>query len=80
MHQCPSSIRGGWIKHLILIIHIIESYDQNISLDFVCERLIPCQAVRDIRLVFTLQYTAVQKMRTSLKYLSLHYKFVALIT
>ena len=29
---------------IILIIHIIVSYDQNISLIFLCERWIPCQA------------------------------------
>ena len=29
---------------VILIIHIIVSYDQNISLIFLCERWIPCQA------------------------------------
>ena len=47
MHQCSSSIRGGYNHFvlIILIIHIIISYDQNISLVFLCERWIPCQAV-----------------------------------
>ena len=31
MHQCYSSIRGR-LKHIILIIHIIVFYDQNILL------------------------------------------------
>ena len=33
---------------IILIIHIIVSYDRNISLIFVCERWIPCQAVTSV--------------------------------
>ena len=33
---------------IILIIHIIVSYDQNISLIFLCERYIPCQAVTSV--------------------------------
>ena len=48
IHQWYSSIRGK-LKHLImliLIIHIIVSYDQNI--DFLCERWIPCQAVTSV--------------------------------
>ena len=32
----------------ILKIHIIFSYDQNISLIFLCERWIPCQAVTSV--------------------------------
>ena len=77
MHYCSFGIRNG-LEHLILItliINIIVSYDQNISLIFY---------VKDgshVRLghpscVYTTaqrQYTAVQKMRTPLKQLSLHY-------
>ena len=33
---------------IILLIHIIVSYDQNISLIFLCERWIPCQAVTSV--------------------------------
>ena len=33
---------------IILIIHIIVSYNQNISLIFLCERWIPCQAVTSV--------------------------------
>ena len=50
VHQCSFSIRGG-LQHLILIIliiHILVSYDQNISLIFLCERWIPCQAVPSV--------------------------------
>ena len=36
------------IKLIILIIHIIESYGQNIPLIFLCERWIPCQAVTPV--------------------------------
>ena len=31
-----------------MIIHIIVSYDQNISLSFFCERWIPCQALTSV--------------------------------
>jgi len=77
MHQCLFNIRGGQ-KHLILIIliiHIIVSYDQNISLVFYVKdrshvRLwhLSCVYITAQR-----QYTAVQKMRTALKSLSLYY-------
>ena len=33
---------------IILIIHIIVSYEQNISLIFLCERWNPCQAVTSV--------------------------------
>ena len=33
---------------IILIIHIIVTYDQNISLIFLCERWIPCQALTSV--------------------------------
>ena len=36
-------VRGGY-KHWILMIHIIVSCDQNISLNILCQRWIPCQA------------------------------------
>ena len=36
------------LKLIILIIHIIVSYEQNISLIFLCERWIPCQAVTSV--------------------------------
>ena len=53
MHQCSSSIRGG-LKHLILIIlkiHIIVSYDQNISLIIFVK--MDSMSNCDIRLMFT---------------------------
>ena len=61
---------------IILIIYVITSYDQNISLIFYVKdgshaRLwhpYSCVYIRAQR-----QYTAVQKIRKPLKYLSLHY-------
>ena len=75
MHQCLFSIRGGK-KHLILIIliiHLIVSYDQNNS--FICERWIPCQASTS---VLSLHYRpetvhCSTKDAYNLKWLSLHY-------
>ena len=49
MHQSSSSIPGGkQFNFDNLIIHIIVSYDQNISLIFLCERWIPCQALTSV--------------------------------
>ena len=50
MHYCSLSIRDG-LEHLILIIliiNIIVSYDQHISIIFLCETWIPCQAVTSV--------------------------------
>ena len=61
---------------IILIIHIIVSYDQNISLIFLCEKWIPHVRLWHPSCVYITvqrQYTAVQKMCTLLKLLSLHY-------
>ena len=55
---------------IILIIHIIFSYDQNISLIFLCERWITCQAVTSVLYLHyspETAYTAVQKMCTLIK-------------
>ena len=55
---------------MILIIHIIVSFDQNLSLIFYVKDGSHVESGFDIRLVFTLppqrQCTAVQKMRTPL--------------
>ena len=48
-NRCISSSRiPGGKQFLILIIHIIVSYDQNISLIVLCERWIPCQAMASV--------------------------------
>ena len=60
---------------IILIIHIVVCYDQNMSLHFYVKawshvrlRHPSCVYITTHR-----QYIAIQKMRTPLKYLSMHY-------
>ena len=74
MDQCSFSIRGG-LKHLILKIHIIVSYDQNILLIFYVKDRSHVRLSHPscVSITAQRQYTAVQKMRTPLKLLSLHY-------
>ncbi len=50
----------------ILIIHIIVSYDQNISLIFLCERWIPCQAVTSVLCLHYRPETVYIKKKTSM--------------
>ena len=85
-----NSIRGGE-KHLILVIlmiHIIVSYDQNISLIFLCERWIPRQVVASVlcllycpetreSLTETVHFST-KNAYTSLKKLSLHYNYLGI--
>ena len=77
MHQYSFSIRGG-LKQLIfmiLIIHIIVSYDQKLSLIFYVKNGSHFRLRHPYCVYITAkrQCTAVQKMRTLLKQLSLHY-------
>ena len=62
-----TSIPGG-TKHLILIIHIIVSYDQNIS-KIIFVKMDPMSGCKHPSCVYfsaQRQYTAVQKIRTLL--------------
>ena len=60
---------------IILIIHIIVSFDQNISMIFFVKGGSHVSLWHPSSVYFTAkrQYTVVQKMRTPLKELSLHY-------
>ena len=60
----------------ILIIHIKASYDQNISLIFYVKDGSHVRLWHPSCVYITAQYTAVHKMRTPLKLLSLHYNLV----
>ena len=71
VQQCSFSIRGGY-KNLIvkiLMIHIIISYDQNISLIFYVKDGSHVRLWHPSCVYITTQsqYTAVQKLRTPLK-------------
>jgi len=71
MHQCSFSIRGG-LNHkilIILIIHIIVSYDQNISLIFYVkdESHVRFRHPSCVYITVQRQCTTIQKMRTPLK-------------
>ena len=77
MHYCSLSIQDG-LEHLILIIliiHIIVSYDQYISLIFYVKDGSHVRLGHPSCVYITAQRqcTKVQKMRTPLKKLSLHY-------
>ena len=77
MHYCSFSIRDG-LEHLILIIliiNIIVSYDQYISLIFYVKDGSHVRLGHPSCVYITVQrqYAAIQNMRTPLKQLSLHY-------
>ena len=63
------NVMQGTLILIILIIHIIVSFDQNISLIYFMWKMDPMSGfyIRRVYITAQRQYTAVQKMRTPLK-------------
>ena len=74
VHQCSFSILGGY-NHCIMKTLII-SHDQNISLIFLCERWIPCQALTSVLCLHyrpeTVHYSTKGAYTSEITFLALH--------